>query len=86
VLAQFVDAWHRRDITGITTLLRTDAELRMPPETVEFLGRDAIIGFFATVPAQGRLETIRLVPTQTNGHWPSPPLTPARTAIGGRMA
>jgi RNA polymerase sigma-70 factor (TIGR02960 family) len=67
VLAQFVDAWHRRDIAGLTMLLRTDAELRMPPESVEFLGRDAIIGFFSTVPAQGRLETIRLVPTQANG-------------------
>ncbi|MEV4314759.1 RNA polymerase subunit sigma-70 [Actinocrispum sp. NPDC049592] len=67
VLAQFVDAWHRRDITGLSALLRADAELRMPPETAEFLGRDAVIGFFATVPGQGRLETIRLVPTQANG-------------------
>jgi hypothetical protein len=67
VLAQFVDAWHRRDIDGLTVLLRTDAELRMPPETIELLGRDAIIGFFSTVPAEGRLETIRLVPTRANG-------------------
>jgi RNA polymerase sigma-70 factor (TIGR02960 family) len=67
VLARFVDAWHRRDIAGLAELLRTDAELRMPPETAEFLGRAAIIDFFATVPAEGRLETIRLVPTHANG-------------------
>lgn len=67
VLAQFVDAWHRRDIAGLTALLRADAELRMPPETMEFLGRDAVIEFFTTTPAAGRLETIRLVPTHANG-------------------
>ncbi|TCO58294.1 RNA polymerase subunit sigma-70 [Actinocrispum wychmicini] len=67
VLTRFIDAWHRRDIAGLTALLREDAELRMPPETMEFLGRDAVIGFFAAVPAEGRLETIRLVPTRANG-------------------
>lgn len=67
VLTQFIDAWHRRDVAGLTALLRADAELRMPPETAEFIGRDAIIEFFSTVPAEGRLETIRLVPIQANG-------------------
>ena len=67
VLARFVDAWQRRDIDGLAALLRADVELRMPPEAMEFHGRDAVIGFFATVPAGGRLELIRLVPTRANG-------------------
>jgi RNA polymerase sigma-70 factor, ECF subfamily len=67
VLARFVDAWHRRDIPGLAELLREDVELRMPPEVMEFTGRAAVIGFFTTVPADGALETIRLVPTRVNG-------------------
>jgi DNA-directed RNA polymerase specialized sigma24 family protein len=46
---------------------REDAVLRMPPEAVEILGRAAIIEFFATAPADGRLDRIRLVETAANG-------------------
>jgi RNA polymerase sigma-70 factor (ECF subfamily) len=67
VLAHFVDAWHRRDITALAALLREDVTLRMPPEATEFHGRAAVADFFATVPAEGRLETIRLVVTRANG-------------------
>jgi RNA polymerase sigma-70 factor, ECF subfamily len=67
VLARFVDAWHRRDIAGLAALLHEDVVLRMPPERAEFLGRAAVVEFLATVPAGGRLETIRLVPTRVNG-------------------
>lgn len=67
VLAQFVQAWHRRDIPGLAELLREDVELRMPPEIGEFTGRAVVIDFFATVPADGAFETIRLVPTRANG-------------------
>jgi hypothetical protein len=38
----------------------------MPPESMDLYGRAAMIGFFATVPAQGRLETIRLVAARAN--------------------
>jgi RNA polymerase sigma-70 factor (ECF subfamily) len=41
--------------------------MRMPPESMDLYGRAAVVAFFATVPAQGRLETIRLVPTRANG-------------------
>jgi RNA polymerase sigma-70 factor (ECF subfamily) len=67
VLARFVEAWHRRDIPGLAELLRADVEMRMPPEIAEFSGRDAVITFFATVPADGALETVRLMPTRANG-------------------
>ncbi|HEV2779666.1 MAG TPA: RNA polymerase subunit sigma-70 [Actinophytocola sp.] len=68
VLARFVDAWHRRDISGLAALLREDVELRMPPEEgLEFRGRAAVLEFFATVPADGALDRIPLVPTRANG-------------------
>lgn len=67
VLARFVDAWHRRDFSGLASVLREDVVLRMPPQDAEFSGRAAAVDFFATVPAGGRLETLRLVPTSANG-------------------
>ncbi len=67
VVARFVDAWHRRDIAGLAALLAEDAMLRMPPQRAEFVGRDQIAGFFATVPAGGRLDLIRLAVIGANG-------------------
>ena len=59
VVDAFVDAWQRRDIPALAALLREDAILRMPPQRSEFTGRDAVAEFFATVPADGRLDLIR---------------------------
>jgi RNA polymerase sigma-70 factor (TIGR02960 family) len=67
IVAGFVRAWHRRDIDGLAALLREDVIMRMPPESTDLYGRAAVVAFFATVPAEGRLETIRLVPTLANG-------------------
>jgi RNA polymerase sigma-70 factor (ECF subfamily) len=67
LLARFITAWHCRDVPALAELLREDVELRMPPEIMEFLGRDAVLGFFTTVPGDGAFETIRLVPNQANG-------------------
>ncbi|GIH97533.1 RNA polymerase subunit sigma-70 [Planobispora siamensis] len=66
LLARFVSSWQNCDIDGLAALLREDAILRMPPEAVEFRGRTAIAEFFATVPAQGRLDRIRLRETAAN--------------------
>jgi RNA polymerase sigma-70 factor, ECF subfamily len=41
--------------------------MTMPPEPMRIVGTDAIGNFFRTVPAAGRLERIRLVPTRANG-------------------
>jgi RNA polymerase sigma-70 factor (ECF subfamily) len=79
IVARLVGAWHRRDIAGLAALLREDVILRMPPEAVEIHGRDGVAGFFATVPADGRLEEIRLVPTRANGQ----PALAAYLAEGG---
>jgi RNA polymerase sigma-70 factor (ECF subfamily) len=64
---RFVDTWHRRDIAGLASLLAEDAILRMPPERAEFIGRQQIVDFFATVPAGGRLDLIDLVVVRANG-------------------
>jgi RNA polymerase sigma-70 factor, ECF subfamily len=67
VLRRFMQAWQRCDIDGLAALLREDAVLHMPPLPVRYVGRQAVAGFFATVPAEGRLDRIRLVASRANG-------------------
>jgi RNA polymerase sigma-70 factor (ECF subfamily) len=40
----------------------------MPPQSIRIHGRDAVAAFFATVPADGRLDLIRLAVTRANRH------------------
>jgi RNA polymerase sigma-70 factor (ECF subfamily) len=68
VVDAFVRAWQDCDIPALAALLRDDATLTMPPQSIRLVGRDAVAGFFATVPADGRLDLIRLVTTGANGH------------------
>ncbi len=68
VVEAFLRAWHDNDIPALAALLRDDIILTMPPQTSTFLGREAVAGFFATVPAEGRLDLIDLVTTGANGH------------------
>jgi RNA polymerase sigma-70 factor (ECF subfamily) len=68
VLDRFTDAWQRCDTGALAALLREDVILSMPPELSTITGRAAVTRFFATVPAGGRLDTIRLVRTAANGH------------------
>jgi RNA polymerase sigma-70 factor (ECF subfamily) len=67
VMQRFQDAWKAVDIDGILALLTADALLTMPPEAMRFEGAGAIAEFFATVPLDGRLDRIRLVPRRANG-------------------
>jgi RNA polymerase sigma-70 factor (ECF subfamily) len=67
VLRRFILAWQRCDIDALAALLRDDAVLHMPPLPVGYVGREAVARFFATVPAEGRLDRIRLVPSRANG-------------------
>lgn len=66
LLSRFIDAWDRADFDGLAALLQEDAVLAMPPTPLWFRGRAAIIDFLSTVPAEGRLEKIRLVPVGSN--------------------
>lgn len=68
LLDRFVDAWQRCDMDALAAVLRQDVILSMPPELVRIIGRAQVVSFFATVPADGRLDTIRLVRTRANGH------------------
>jgi RNA polymerase sigma-70 factor (ECF subfamily) len=68
VVEAFLRAWHDNDIPALAALLRDDITLTMPPQALAFRGRDAVAGFFATVPADGRLDLIDLVVVRANGH------------------
>lgn len=67
IVDQFVDAWRRCDIPALSAVLREDVTLHMPPDALTFTGRDAVVEFLSTVPADGRLDLITLVPTRANG-------------------
>jgi RNA polymerase sigma-70 factor (ECF subfamily) len=68
LLHRFMLAWQRRDIEGLAALLREDAVLHMPPQSLRYLGRQGVARFFGAVPAGGRLDHTRLVATRANGH------------------
>lgn len=74
-LARFIDAWERCDFDALASALRDDAIMAMPTAPrpglppvppLWFGGRAAIVDFFSTVPADGQLEQIRLVPVGSN--------------------
>jgi RNA polymerase sigma-70 factor (ECF subfamily) len=67
LVLRFVAAWERADIDGLVAMLAEDAILAMPPIAASFRGRPAIREFLATVPAEGRLELIRLRRVVANG-------------------
>lgn len=67
VMAKFLAAWEAVDVGRIVELLTGDAVLTMPPEPMRLAGPEAIGEFFRTVPADGALERIHLVPTRANG-------------------
>jgi RNA polymerase sigma-70 factor (ECF subfamily) len=64
---EFLAAWADVDIPRIVALLDDDALLTMPPVGMRFEGAEAIGRFFATEPAQGRLERIRHTVVRANG-------------------
>jgi RNA polymerase sigma-70 factor, ECF subfamily len=67
VMERFQEAWAAVDIPALVSLLADDALLTMPPEAMRFEGSKQIGDFFATVPLDGRLDRIRLVPARANG-------------------
>jgi RNA polymerase sigma-70 factor (ECF subfamily) len=68
VLDRFLRAWQACDIPALAALLRDDVTLTMPPQAIRIIGREQVATFFATVPADGRLDLIRLMVTRANGH------------------
>jgi RNA polymerase sigma-70 factor (ECF subfamily) len=66
LVKRFMAAWDAVDIDGLVALLTEDAVMTMPPERMRVAGASAIGGFFASVPHDGRLDQIRLLPTSAN--------------------
>jgi RNA polymerase sigma-70 factor (TIGR02960 family) len=64
---RFTTAWHACDIPALVSVLAEDCLLTMPPLPLAYRGRHAIAMFFDTVPADGDLAAIRLVPVGANG-------------------
>jgi RNA polymerase sigma-70 factor (ECF subfamily) len=67
LVSRFANAFQAGDIGGVVQLLTDDALMTMPPEAAEYQGPQAIESFLRTVPAAGRLERFRLLPTRANG-------------------
>ncbi len=66
LVKRFMAAWDAVDIDGLVALLKEDALMTMPPERMRVAGARAIGDFFGSVPHDGRLGEIRLVPTSAN--------------------
>jgi RNA polymerase sigma-70 factor (TIGR02960 family) len=66
LLRRFMAAWDAVDVDGLVALLARDVLMTMPPEPAYEVGTEALGQFFRTVPAEGRLNEIRLVATAAN--------------------
>jgi RNA polymerase sigma-70 factor (ECF subfamily) len=66
LVKRFMAAWDAVDIDGLVALLAEEAVMTMPPERMRIAGSRAIGDFFASVPHEGRLDEIRLLPTAAN--------------------
>jgi RNA polymerase sigma-70 factor (ECF subfamily) len=66
LVKRFMTAWEAVDVDGLVALLTDDALMTMPPERMRIAGASAIGDFFGSVPNDGRLDEIRLVPTSAN--------------------
>jgi RNA polymerase sigma-70 factor (ECF subfamily) len=67
VMRRFQLAWDAVDVDGIVALLADDALMTMPPESFRVEGAREIGRFFGTIPMDGRLDRIRLLPGRANG-------------------
>src|SRR5262249_17160514 len=66
LVKRFMAAWEAVDVDALVGLLTDDAVMTMPPERMGVAGARAIGDFFASVPLDGRLDEIRLLPTAAN--------------------
>jgi RNA polymerase sigma-70 factor, ECF subfamily len=65
LLAKYVDAFERYDMTELVALLQRDAAFSMPPFPLWVQGHDDIVRFMTTTGA--KCEGSKLVPTAANG-------------------
>ncbi|KAB2350072.1 sigma-70 family RNA polymerase sigma factor [Actinomadura rudentiformis] len=65
LVAKFARAYESGDVDALVGLLTDDARVSMPPMPLEYLGRDAVAGFYAALMSANR--KYHLVPTRANG-------------------
>jgi RNA polymerase sigma-70 factor (TIGR02960 family) len=63
--ARFTRAYEAGDIDALVALLTDDVRVSMPPMPLEYLGRDAVVGFYTALMSANR--EYHLVPTRANG-------------------
>jgi RNA polymerase sigma-70 factor (TIGR02960 family) len=86
LVRRFVAAFEDADVGRVVALLTDDARMTMPPEPMEYQGREAIAGFLCRSGWCG-VRPVRLVPTRANGQpafgcYLRDPETPAARAHG----
>lgn len=64
LVANLVRAYQSGDVDALVRLLTEDVRVSMPPIPLEYLGREAVAGFYSVVL---RHRAYRLVPTRANG-------------------
>jgi RNA polymerase sigma-70 factor, ECF subfamily len=67
IVDRYVAAWDAADVPALAELLREDVEMAMPPTPSWYLGRDAVVAFFAAHFVRFPPGRLRLVPTRANG-------------------
>ena len=65
IVAKFVSAWQSADLDALVALLTDDVFVSMPPMPFEYVGRDVVARFCASLFRAGR--RFDLVPTRANG-------------------
>jgi RNA polymerase sigma-70 factor (ECF subfamily) len=65
LVAKFTRAYESGDVDALISLLTDDVRVSMPPMPLEYLGRDAVSGFYAALMSASR--EYHLVPTRANG-------------------
>jgi RNA polymerase sigma-70 factor (ECF subfamily) len=65
LLANYLDAWDRRDVDALAAILAEDAIFAMPPFTSWWRGREAVVGFLRW--SQPLCPESRYLPTWANG-------------------
>jgi len=65
IVAKFATAWESADVDALVALLTDDVFVSMPPMPLEYVGRDAVARFSASIFRAGR--RFDLVPTRANG-------------------
>jgi RNA polymerase sigma-70 factor (ECF subfamily) len=66
LVRRYVEAWAEVDLGKLAGLLKSEVVMTMPPVTLRFDGREAVMGYLATYPAGGALDQYRFLPTRAN--------------------